>query len=101
MNNNNHNKLRGDERLLKQVEDRLERGKPSNDPLVNMLANTVPQADKTFQDDLEARLIAQLQTQLPLQPQPQSIETKETEMYVMTSKAPVRNSSFSFLTWAA
>jgi|GEM_PF-4171508 len=101
MNNNNHNKLRGDERLLKQVEDRLERGKQSDDSLLNVLANTIPQADKTFQDDLEARLIAQLQVQLPLQPQPQSIEIKETEMYVMTSKAPVRNSSFSFLTWAA
>lgn len=90
---NKHDDMRADERLLKQVDERLKRGKKSSESLVNALADTVPQSDKAFQDDLEANLMAQLQAQ--------SIEEKQTEMHVMTKNVPVRNPSASFLTWAA
>jgi len=56
-----------DERLMKQVDSLLEHGKPSDFPVINMLADTLaqpeslPQADVTFRDELEEQLVARLQ----------------------------------------
>ncbi len=56
---NNHT----DEQQLRQIDDLLERGKRSDDPVLNLLASAVPQADTAFEQKLEKRLMARLQPQ--------------------------------------
>ncbi len=84
---------RADARRLRQLDDLLEHGTPTDDPLMNALAATVPQADSAFRHNLEERLAAHFTAQ--------SNETKEPEMLIPNARAPQRAGSATFLTWAA
>lgn len=76
---NNHRGEPADEILLRQVDELLERGKRSDHAVMNMLADTVPQADAAFERRLEKLLVTQLQ---------QSIQNKESNsMSTMTARA--------------
>jgi flagella basal body P-ring formation protein FlgA len=89
---------RMDERWIQQVDDRLESGKRSDYPVVNLLAEMLssaeglPQAEATFRDDLEARLVAQLQ---------QRHQQKEARTMIATRKLSARPHFYSYMTWAA
>jgi len=83
---------RHEDALLEQVENLLERGKPSPHQTLNTLANTVPKADHAFRESLNAALLAQLQSQ--------SIPKEKPAMQMaVTAKRPVPN--LSSFTWAA
>ncbi len=82
-----------DARLLQQVDHRLERGTPSEDPVVNALASTVPQAEAGFRDALEQRLMAHYTAQ--------TFEKEAIDMQLTTARAPQRGTSLSALPWLA
>lgn len=93
--NNDH-----DSRLIQQVDDLLEHGKPSDHAIVNLLADSlahessVHHADADFMNRLEERLVAQLEMQ-------QSKEEDPMLNRITTSKIVRQAASYSYLTWAA
>ena len=88
---NNHKGEPADELLLRQVDELLELGKRSDHAVINMLADTVPQADRAFEKRLEKLLVTQLQ---------QNIQYKESNsMSTMTARAS-RAPTFSAQAWA-
>ena len=88
---NNHKGEPADEILLCQVDELLELGKRSDHAVMNMLADTVPQADRAFEQRLEKLLVTQLQ---------QNIQYKESNsMSTMTARAS-RAPTFSAQAWA-
>jgi flagella basal body P-ring formation protein FlgA len=82
-----------DEPFLQQVDRLLERGKPSEHPVLNSLAKTRPQMDADFQEGLEHMLMAQLQPQ-------QTVKEKKA-MQMAISRRPAQPLPVSFLTLAA
>lgn len=84
---------RDDARLLKQVDDRLERGAPVNNPVIMALAETVPTADDTFRDALEQRLLTHVNAKTGSQ--------QESNMQLVMSKETHRTPVRSYLTWIA
>ena len=87
---NNHAHDPADETLLKQIDARLTHGKRAEMPVINALADSTPQADAAFENELEKRLVAQLHRQ--------SAESKENNPMQATlrpSRTPTLSVWFS------
>lgn len=88
---NNHNW--DDDSLHKQIEARLENGKPAANPLINALADSGAEADPGFQSALQERLIAHLLEHATPYEEPMYLYTHSPTPY-----APSERESLSSLT---
>lgn len=82
-----------DTQRLRQIDDRLQRGVSSGDPVIESLAATVPQADEPFRDALEQRLLAHFESRV--------IQKKDMEMQMTGLRVPQRTASPTWFTWLA
>lgn len=80
--------------FLDQLNQLLESGSPHDDAFVNMLAHTVPKADRLFQQELEQTLLVQPQTQQALKVQ------EEHSMSMLLAARRVHPISIAPFTWA-